>query len=347
MTGETAVTRVKRSLAMEPSSTAGAWGRLIRRMRWADELPFTGGARWTTVLPSWMTERRGFNHEGLPSSRGGIEMLAWRILLPAMLSAATVCGAQTATPPPPTFYKQLRYDEDYQYLRDSSCCADFMDAVKCIPLSQEGDWYLTLGGEIRERYEYFDNSNWGAGPQDRNGYLLQRYMVHADVHLPDHFRIFAQFKSGLEDGRNGGPRPTDEDRFDLNQLFIDAKATWEEKGSFTLRLGRQEMAFGASRLVSVRESPNVRRSFDGARGILRLGDWRVDAFAVKPVETNPGVFDDGPDPEQKFWGIYGVTPVSYWPGGHVDLYYLGIERQNAEFDQGTARELRHSLGARI
>jgi hypothetical protein len=132
--------------------------------------------------------------------------LNWRILLPSFLAAATAAAAETDSSAPPP-YKQLRYDENYQYLHDSSRRTDFLDAVKYIPLNQEGDWYLTLGGEIRERCEYFHNWNWGDGAQDDNGYLLQRYMIHAAAHFTEHFRIFTQLKSGLEDWRNGGPRP--------------------------------------------------------------------------------------------------------------------------------------------
>jgi len=91
----------------------------------------------------------------------------------------------------------------------------------------------------------------------------------------------------------------------------------------------------------------VRLSFDGLKTIWKLGDWQLDAFAVKPVRTQADVFDDDPDPEQNFWGIYGVTPVGWLPGGNIDLYYLGLNRKNADFDQGTARERRHSLGTRI
>src|SRR5205085_2227074 len=118
---------------------------------------------------------------------------------------------------------------------------------------------------------------------DSRGYLLGRYMLHADAHFGEHLRVFTQLKSGLEEGRNGGPRPTDEDKLDLNQLFVDGKMAWHEKDSFIMRLGRQEMAYGSSRLISFRESPNVRRSFDGARGMLSLGSLRADVFAVKPV----------------------------------------------------------------
>ena len=249
-------------------------------------------------------------------------------------------------PPPPPF-KQLRYDEGYAYLRDPSRRSDYLDAIKFIPLNTNGDWYLTLGGEIRERYEYYHNSSWGHGTQDDNGYLLQRYMIHADVHLGDYFRVFTQFKSGLEDGRNGGPRPTDRDDLDLNQAFFDVCVSLAKSDSLTFRAGRQELAYGSSRLISAREAPNVRLSFDGVKAILNLGGWRVDAFAVKPVRTKPGVFDDDPDPNQKFWGLYAVTPVSWLPGGNIDLYYLGLDRKNARFDQGTAHEARHSVGTRI
>jgi alginate export protein len=115
----------------------------------------------------------------------------------------TIAGDSTLPPSPPAF-KQLRYDESYAYLRDSSHHADWLDSIKFISLTTNGDWYLTLGGEVQERYEYYHKSAWGRGPQDDNGYLLQRYMIHADAHFGDNLRLFTQFKSGLEDGRNGG-----------------------------------------------------------------------------------------------------------------------------------------------
>ena len=266
-----------------------------------------------------------------------------RTLLPLMLSASTLCAAENSdTLPPP--YKQLRYEESYQYLSDSSRRTDFTDQVKYIPLNQEGDSYLTLGGEVRERYEYFKNYNWGKGPQDDNGYLLQRYMVHADLHLGPDVRLFTQFKSGLEDGRNGGPRPPDRDVFDLNQAFIDVTGHISTDTSVMLRVGRQELTFGSSRLVSVRESPNVRQSFDGARATLRVGNWNIDGFLTRPVENRTGIFDDSSDRSRLFWGAYAAHPL---PGGHIDLYYFGLERDRATFDQGSGREERHSIGTRL
>src|SRR5258706_7604869 len=206
------------------------------------------------------------------------------------LSAQAGQPAEAAPPPP---FKLLRYDENYSYLRDPARRTAYLDAARFIPFTTNSDWYLTLGGEIRERYEYFRNSLWGRGPQDDNGYLLQRYMIHADAHLGDYFRVFTQFKSGLEDGRTGGPRPTDRDDFDLNQAFFDVRVPLAELDSLTFRTGRQELAYGSSRLISAREAPNVRLSFDGVKAMLKLGDWRGGALPREPSRTkNCGVGDD-------------------------------------------------------
>jgi hypothetical protein len=256
---------------------------------------------------------------------------------------ALAFGQKTAPPP----YEQLRYEEDYQYLRDPARRMDAWDALKYIPLDREGHNYLSIGGEARERYEWYHNANWGQGPQDDDGYLLQRYMLHADWHPGTRVRLFFQLKSGLEDGRTGGPRPTDEDRLDVHQGFFDWIAAADKERSLTLRIGRQEMSYGSSRLVSVRESPNVRQSFDGVRMIWRAGRSRIDGFVTRPVETNPGEFDDSPDRARAFWGLYAVSPARWLPGGNIDLYYLGLDRQEAQFDQGSGHEVRHSVGTRL
>ena len=109
----------------------------------------------------------------------------------------------------------------------------------------------------------------------------------------------------------------------------------------------QELLFGSQRLVAVREGPNVRQSFDGGRLILTSGATRVDVLLTVPVETNPGIFNDASDHTRLFWGIYAVGPLPLLPQGHSDLYYLGLDRKQARFDQGGGHELRHSVGTRL
>jgi len=243
-------------------------------------------------------------------------------------------------------YTTNRADEDYRFLEDPLKRTDSWDPLKYLPLNETGSWDLSIGGEARERYEYFNRPNWGKDPQD-SGYFLQRYFLHGDLRIGENARLFAQFQSSLEDGRKGGPRPTDRDELDLHQAFLDLKLNFPGDGSLTLRSGRQELAYGSQRIISVREGPNVRQSFDGFRLMYRTGEVQIDGFAAKPAQTNRYVFDDETDNSKALWGTYAVLPFPLLPKGNIDLYYIGLYRGKAGFDQGAARETRHSLGARL
>jgi hypothetical protein len=260
-------------------------------------------------------------------------------------------GEKTNDTAPPA-YKLLRYEEDYSYLRDPARRTEFWDPIKYVPLGGRGDWFLSIGGEVRERFEFFHNPGAGSAPADahgNNGTMLERYLLHGDLHLGPYFRFFGQFVSGQEGGLIPGPRPDiDRNAFDAHQAFADFVLPLAgEKDTLTGRLGRQEFEYGSGRLIDVRDGPNLRLSFDAARWLARAGNWRVDGWWGKPVRNRPGVFDDDPDPSRSFWGVYAVHPVALLPEGHVDLYYLGFENQQAVYAQGTGYELRHTLGTRL
>src|SRR5215510_3735560 len=142
-------------------------------------------------------------------------------------------------------YLQLRYNEDWSFLRDESKRSDALDRIKYIPLGREG-WYATLGGELRLYHENFRNETWVSEPADNNGFWLQRLMLHADWHFGERVRVFSQLKSGAIEDRVGGPRPPDRDDLDAHQLFVDYNFSTEKNHSLTLRVGRQEMSFGSS-----------------------------------------------------------------------------------------------------
>jgi hypothetical protein len=232
---------------------------------------------------------------------------------------------KSATAKKPPAYKSLRYDEDYSFLREASSQEDYWDHIKFIPLGCEKDHYLSIGGELRERYEFYHNPNFGAGPQDAQGnndWMLQRYLLHGDLHVNENVRFFGQFISGIESGEIGGPRPdVDRDDFDMHQAFADIQFPIAEQT--TWRVGRQEFEYGSGRLISPREVPNLRRSFDAAKAIVKTGDWAIDAFWSRPVRNQGNVFDDDSNPQKSLWGFYGVHPIELLPSGHADLYYLG------------------------
>lgn len=200
---------------------------------------------------------------------------------------------------------------------------------------------VSAGGQVRQQYEHFANEDWGASVRDANGYWLQRYMFHVDARIARRVRLFGELKSGIEAGRAAGPRPADKDQLDVHQAFVDLRL-----GVVTMRLGRQELAFGSQRLVSVREGPNVRQTFDAAAVALHHGRWQLSAFGTRYVSTEPGVLDDSSDIGRALWGAYSVRALGDAGTSGVDLYYFGYRRRLATFDQGRGRELRHSWGVR-
>ncbi len=271
-----------------------------------------------------------------------------RQLIFSVLVMATICAvkiaAQTPQPSPPP-YQSLRFEEDYSYLKDKARRTESLDKLKYIPLGKE-NWYLSLGGEARFRYETYRNAAFGAGVQDRNGYFLGRFLLHADWHLGKNFRVFTQLQSGFQINRNGGSRPTDKDLLDVHQAFFDYKIFSGEKRSLTIRAGRQEIEIGAGRLVSVSEGLNVRRSFDAIRATYTQGKWRASGLFAKLVATNGGFFDDAPLNQQTFWGA-GLVRARPEAKGGFSFSYLGLDRKSARFNQGTGREIRQTFVGRI
>ena len=77
----------------------------------------------------------------------------------------------------------------------------------------------------------------------------------------------------------------------------------------------------------------------------KIGSWHVDGFAVRPDFDHFGFFDNNPDNQTGFWGIYG-TRLSR-RNVSLDLYYLGINTNQTTYQRGTANELLHTLGARL
>lgn len=281
-------------------------------------------------------------------------MRAFAICLITVAFANSVCrGGEAREPSPPAEkktarpkFQSLRYEEDYSVLADPARRDDFWDPIKYVPIAG-GRWgYLSFGGEVRERFEAYENEFFRNDPDADNAYLLQRYLFHADYHPTDWLRFFGQMQGVFEDGRTGDPRPTDRGGNDIHQLFSDITLHPAEDTKLTLRLGRQEMSYGTERLISAREGTNARRSFDAARILFEAGDVNVDAFISSPVEIDDDSFDDQEIRGVRFWGVYGTTPIKKQPGTNLDFYYLGLRDPDASFSQGEGKEERHTLGLR-
>lgn len=263
---------------------------------------------------------------------------AW-IGLPLLVLVVT--DAALAQDAEPTAFRTHRYDEDWRALCEPARRTQPLDPLKCLPLG--GAATLTLGGELRERGELVDDPGFRLeGSRDQA--LLTRVMLHGDLRLDDRVRVFVQLGGFYQIGREEGPSPTDADRLDLVQAFVDLNAK-VAGGRATLRAGRQELSFGSQRIVSVREGPNVRRAFDGVRALWSGGEVRLDAFYLQPVLLRRGVFDDETDEREAFYGVHATTAI-HGPL-KLDLYLFDYRRREARFGLGRGREERRSLGLRL
>ncbi len=242
-------------------------------------------------------------------------------------------------------YADNTADEDWSFLGDRSVRNDFWDPLKYISLGREGR-YLTLSSEIRYRVEGFRIRGVGDVPSTADSYLLQRYLFGADLHLRPRLRLFAEFQSGIINGKLQSPRPTDRNIADFHQAFLEWRQPLKGNRLFGVKAGRQEIAIGSNRLISASPGLNVKRSFDGIVLYYRSDAWRLYGTFAKLVSVDQGAFDDRPDHEQTFWGITASRKSPRFKKGELGVYYLNVDRLHAEYSQGQGRDARQTVGVK-
>jgi hypothetical protein len=217
-----------------------------------------------------------------------------------------------------------------------------------MPLGPDGAVRAAVGGHVRTYARWYRNERWGEGPR-RDEYLLQRAMLHGTLRSAgppgtSRLRAFAQLKSGLVADRDAPLLPPDKDLLGLNQAFLELRVPLGAGRRLTVRLGRQELHYGAGRLIAVREGPNVRLGYDALLGRYRDDAWRVEAVAAKPTETPAGVLDNGWMPGRTLWGVFVGRRPGPDPG--VSLYYVGTDRRPSPQARGL-HATRHTVGIRV
>lgn len=196
------------------------------------------------------------------------------------------------------------------------------------------------------RLRYHHEQGMGQNPgltrfQDNsNDLLLTRMRLYTNWKINDLVRFYAEgIYAGLTADDDYIPRPIDENYGDLENIFFDLKMT----DTTTVRLGRQELLYGAQRTVSPLDWANTRRQFEGIKVLYRNGDWAIDGFYTNFVPVTPTQFDEA-DYDQSFYGVYSV--YSGLENAALDLYYLGFDNQTVAAPITSDFSL-HTLGARL
>lgn len=240
-------------------------------------------------------------------------------------------------------FSLTRWSEDHRDLADTTRHRSPLDAIKQLPLGEGSGHTLSLGGQWRLKPVSFDAPLFGLGIADADRYVFQRLNLHADWRAGPHFRAFVEVGDARVWGKQAPPALTDANRADLQLGFVDWRAP-VAGAQLTLRLGRQELLFDtAQRFVSVREGPNVRRAFDGARLDGVLGAWTLSAFHLAAVEyRDADPFDDRSDPGIDFSGLRLRRAFA---SAQLDGYWYRYGREQAAFGGQRAREQRDTVGA--
>lgn len=238
--------------------------------------------------------------------------------------------------PPPNPYKGVFYDNDFRYLENpENQYHYFGDCAKRIRLGPEV--ILDMGGEyrLRQHNEHILTRT--------NNFLLQRTRLYGDLHVDDWFRVYLEAIDATSAWERLPPRPIEENRFDALNLFGDARVFDGDSGKLWLRGGRQELLYGAQRLISPLDWANTRRTFDGVKLFWQGESWNMDGFWTRPVPLIQHVNDDRafdhPDVRQEFYGLYATRKDL--PNQKLDLYYLRL----AKYD-GAIPFQNHTFGSR-
>ncbi len=200
---------------------------------------------------------------------------------------------------------------------------------------------VRFGLDARLRYEVYDPTSFGRGPQDDNGYGLWRILPDLEWTPAPHWKIYLQGFAGDVIDRNGGARANDRNDLDVTQAYLE----WRPRPRSFVRFGRQEIALGSGRLLAANDGANVRRQFDGVYGSHAIGDVSLVGVASGLVRVNPGAFDDVASLDRAMVGGGLVhTPDETTINA---IYAIHAKRPEAIFGSPAAPQERFAIGARM
>jgi hypothetical protein len=144
--------------------------------------------------------------------------------------------------------------------------------------------------------------------------------LYGNWKVSDETRVYVEgiFAEVTDDDDTYLPRPIDVNCGDFLNAFIDYRLD----DTCVIRVGRQELLYGAERLISPLDWANTRRTFEGVKLMYAEGNWKVDGFCTHFVPVRPYDLDQA-DYEQPFYGVWGT--YSGWQDKTLDMFYIGYD----------------------
>ena len=261
--------------------------------------------------------------------------LVWRLTLVAGLvslwglAPATAQEALCEDKPAPKIspYKGVYFANDFSYLDDPCLSRNdprdsfsrFVDQWKRVKVGSS--IVVEFGGEYRIRYHDENNHAKTKLNGADNDFTLSRLRLYMNTKIGKSVRIYAEVVDAASVGEDLPPRGIEVNRWDVLNAFVEYR-TGGPDGKIMLRVGRQELMYGAQRFISPLDWSNIRRSFDAVRVDYENSDFSVSGFYgnLRKVRAHR---KDGTDGSLTFAGLYGT--YKGWAGQTVETYILRLE----------------------
>ncbi|MCB0406997.1 MAG: alginate export family protein [Bdellovibrionales bacterium] len=180
-----------------------------------------------------------------------------------------------------------------------------------------------LSGGGRVRYESISNSDFVSNVEDYKSFTGSRFWLNGDFKVSEYHLFFQpQFSRtwGLDEAGVGSTSgATNDPRLNVHQAYIQFPFLNMENVS--LKLGRQEFAYGDELVLGPVGWSNVGRSFDALKAEMKYEDWQLDLFSSKLSDKNSTSPSDG---DRDLHGAYlsGRRDKEFLQ--ETDLYFLNL-----------------------
>jgi hypothetical protein len=216
---------------------------------------------------------------------------------------------------------------------------------------------VEVGGKLQIRGNY-----WRLGDLGASASVEQRTALNVKADFTNDVSTFVEFDSYSDWGQNfrsnylTGIDSRGAADVSLYQAYINVKDLWGTP--LSLRVGRQELTFGAEFLLGNNSSSPYFRglSFDAIRLSYNTDQFKVDAFAAKLAES----FQNFGKGDVDLYGVYGsyigienVTLDAYWlylrddtiAGKDTNIHTLGLRGSGKVGGFDFEAEVAYQLGS--
>jgi len=176
--------------------------------------------------------------------------------------------------------------------------------------------WLKVGSEFRGRFEGVNAADFR--PDSGDHYYLHRIRLDLQFRPAPGLAFIFQPQHTEAPSFRRPVAPNVEDHFDFHQAFGEYVRGAKEGPKYGVRAGRQEINFGAQRLLGSANWGNTSRANDAIRLFREDAATRVDLFASTVVQTQQYKLDRF-KPDVQLQGLH-VAWKTLLPGGLLETY---------------------------